>query len=53
MHKIKIIMKKKKFIKKKNKHKTNTTTTNKTLITGKTFTVEERNKTYLFITSKL
>ena len=36
-----------------NKQKTNTITTIKTLITGKTLTGEEREKKYLFITSKL
>ena len=48
MYKIKIIIKK---IIKKNKQ-TNTITANKTLITDKTLTGEERKKT-LFITSKL
>ena len=37
----------------KKKQKTNTITTIKTLITDKTLTGEEREKKYLFITSKL
>ena len=36
-----------------NKQKANTITTIKTLITDKTLTGEEREKKYLFITSKL
>ena len=51
MHKTKIIIIKKNYKEKnqktKNKQKTNTITTNKTLITDKTLTGEERKKTYL------